>query len=305
MPAWIRDHLSSLKGAPLAVYCVYASRANHQGQAWPSIASLRHETGFGERTIQAARSSLVEHGFLRHVAQKRQGGRFGTDLFEVVLNKPNPQSSAAQSTEPQIPHRGGRGTKVTQGKVAQIEETATVRTSSLTATSDFPSSDSHVLKTSTPPKEDMLPSIKDCRPTTVHPSSTQGRRTRSNSDQFPNHAENIRRAYAQDVAEDSFAALLNDCDDQEDRSHWNSLYLEFKQLFPEWKKPKTQISAGFAITLLEKFEVMIGSIKSGNVSRGNFCSKVIDEVLRAGDRYDPDFQKMRKLLRKQEESHGR
>jgi hypothetical protein len=84
------------------------------------------------------------------------------------------------------------------------------------------------------------------------------------------------------------------------RADWADLWRTFKKIFPEYTTPSTKISAEFAFILLSKFEEYEQKIRRGAVKRGNFCSKVIDQAVEEGYRYDPDFQELRRALREKE-----
>lgn len=83
IPAWLREKLRELRGAPLSVFLVYASRADKRGLAWPSLGGLGNETRYGQKAVKQARALLVGMGLLIPVGQERKGGQFGRKLFAL------------------------------------------------------------------------------------------------------------------------------------------------------------------------------------------------------------------------------
>lgn len=51
----------------LAVLLVYVARANNEGVAWPSVAGLAKDTGWGKTSVSDARKWLADHGALERV----------------------------------------------------------------------------------------------------------------------------------------------------------------------------------------------------------------------------------------------
>lgn len=84
IPAWLREKLDDLRGAPLSVFVAYASRANKDGIAWPSLGCLAKDTGYGIRSCKAARKKLIEMKLLIPECQEREkGGKYGRRLFRL------------------------------------------------------------------------------------------------------------------------------------------------------------------------------------------------------------------------------
>jgi hypothetical protein len=85
VPAAFRGHVKKLKGASLAVFLVYVSRASKaEGIAWPSIGGLSRDTGLSPNSVKKARRLLIEGGYLTEFAQERDGGIFGKKKFKVL-----------------------------------------------------------------------------------------------------------------------------------------------------------------------------------------------------------------------------
>lgn len=89
VPRWMRDGLiADLKGARLAVWLVYCSHSNSQGEAWPSIGALARETGYDAGTVKLARRELIDMGLLTKIRQERgEHGEFGRSVFSVSLHR--------------------------------------------------------------------------------------------------------------------------------------------------------------------------------------------------------------------------
>jgi hypothetical protein len=84
IPAWVREILPKLKGAPVAVLVAYWSRANKDGFAWPSIETLSRDTGYGELAVKRAKKVLIGIGLLVPVQQHRDtDGRYKKKVFRV------------------------------------------------------------------------------------------------------------------------------------------------------------------------------------------------------------------------------
>jgi len=89
IPAWVREILCELKGAPLSVLVAYWSHANREGIAWPSNRFLARTTGYSETTVKAAKKQLLALGLLNAGGQLRKGGKFGRKEFSTVVKKPD------------------------------------------------------------------------------------------------------------------------------------------------------------------------------------------------------------------------
>jgi len=89
IPAWVREILPSLKGAPLSVLTAYWSHANKEGIAWPSNRFLARTTGYTETTVKAAKNHLRKLGLLSATKQIRVGGKFGKKPFSTEVKKPD------------------------------------------------------------------------------------------------------------------------------------------------------------------------------------------------------------------------
>jgi hypothetical protein len=86
VPATFRDvHVKKLKGAALAVFLIYVSRANKERVAWPSIGGLARDTGLSPNSVKKARRFLMENGYLEEFTQDRgDSGAFGKKKFRVA-----------------------------------------------------------------------------------------------------------------------------------------------------------------------------------------------------------------------------
>ena len=84
VPAWLREKLALLKGAPISVLVAYASHADRAGFAFPSIMTLRRETGYGINAVKQGRALLVGMGLLIPRNQERKQGKFGRKIFQVA-----------------------------------------------------------------------------------------------------------------------------------------------------------------------------------------------------------------------------
>jgi hypothetical protein len=99
IPAWVREILPAVKGAPLSVLNVYWSRASKDGLAWPSIKTLTTDTGYGEVAVKKARKLLIEMRLLVPIQQARStGGRYGKKEFRVVVPWYQNHTAAPQDT---------------------------------------------------------------------------------------------------------------------------------------------------------------------------------------------------------------
>jgi hypothetical protein len=84
VPSWFREFLTLLKGAPVSVLLAYASHADRAGFAFPSIITLRRETGYGINCVKQGRAQLVGMGLLIPRDQERKQGKFGRKIFQVA-----------------------------------------------------------------------------------------------------------------------------------------------------------------------------------------------------------------------------
>jgi hypothetical protein len=73
-----------------AVYYAYAYHANREGKAWPSVATLCQDTGYGQACVRRTIRSLVDKGRIR-VTQRPGTALFGelTALFDVLNRAPS------------------------------------------------------------------------------------------------------------------------------------------------------------------------------------------------------------------------
>jgi hypothetical protein len=96
IPAWFREFLPLLRGAPISVLLVYASRADRQGYAYPSLDTLQRDSGYGVNCVKEARSLLVGMNLLIPCRQERRGGKFGRKIFQMAW-KASPMSRVKSS----------------------------------------------------------------------------------------------------------------------------------------------------------------------------------------------------------------
>ena len=102
IPAWVREILSDLKGAPLSVLVAYWSHANKEGVAWPTNRFLARTTGYSETTVKAAKKHLRKLGLLSATKQIRAGGKFGRKEFSTEVKKQD------RGTDVKKPADGGK-----------------------------------------------------------------------------------------------------------------------------------------------------------------------------------------------------
>lgn len=82
--SWVLKHSEAQRGSRL-VLLVLASYAGEDGfYAWPSVATLAHETQMTRRSVQAGLRSLEQMGFI-----ERQGeSKSGTTIWRIVMELP-------------------------------------------------------------------------------------------------------------------------------------------------------------------------------------------------------------------------
>lgn len=91
IPAWVREILPELKGPALSILVAYASHADRKGVAYPSLNTLRRETGYGDVSVKKGRRQLVKRGLLVSQGQSRGSqGQWGRKVFRMgwLLAKP-------------------------------------------------------------------------------------------------------------------------------------------------------------------------------------------------------------------------
>jgi hypothetical protein len=104
VPSWVRGILALLRGAPISVLLAYASHADRDGLAFPSIGTLCRETGYGINSVKKGRALLIGMGMLIPLRQERERGQFGRKIFQVAWKASASSqgwgtSAAARSTE--------------------------------------------------------------------------------------------------------------------------------------------------------------------------------------------------------------
>lgn len=65
------------------------------GNVWTSVNTLARESGVSESTVHRAISTLVEHGYLRVIPRTGK-----TNLYEVILQRPEPELSGVSPVTP-------------------------------------------------------------------------------------------------------------------------------------------------------------------------------------------------------------
>lgn len=87
VPCALRGRLHEFQGAKLHVWLCHLLHTNIHNESWPSLETIRDETGFSERSILPARRSLVADGWLQRVSkdQPRNGTRFASPHFRVLI----------------------------------------------------------------------------------------------------------------------------------------------------------------------------------------------------------------------------
>jgi hypothetical protein len=89
IPGWFRKLLPYLKGPALSVYVAYASHANRDDCAYPSVRTLQRVTGLGINAAKYGRALLVGMGLLVPCGQERARGKFGKKVFRVCRTPPD------------------------------------------------------------------------------------------------------------------------------------------------------------------------------------------------------------------------
>jgi DNA-binding transcriptional regulator YhcF (GntR family) len=105
---------------PAALVLIHlANRANEDGEAWPSVASLAADTGLPARTIERARAELIAAGYIADT-RKRRGATGRVVVFEVLTSNAAKMAVLARDQCPQIvqvmpPNRAGNTATVAAG----------------------------------------------------------------------------------------------------------------------------------------------------------------------------------------------
>ncbi len=103
-PFSLRERLHELRGVELHVWLAYFLHSNRDRIAWPSLETLKKETGYHEDIVSGARNRLRRKGWLSKVSEnqpRQKGGRFAAPRMEVRI------PSRADKTSAPTKHRPG------------------------------------------------------------------------------------------------------------------------------------------------------------------------------------------------------
>jgi hypothetical protein len=104
VPFSLRERLHELRGVELHVWLAYFLHSNRDRIAWPSLETLKKETGYHEDIVSGARNRLRRKGWLSKVSEnqpRQKGGRFAAPRMEVRI------PSRTDKTSAPIKHRPG------------------------------------------------------------------------------------------------------------------------------------------------------------------------------------------------------
>jgi hypothetical protein len=104
--------------AAALVLLAYANRSSRAGEAWPSTASLRADTGMSSRSIDRARAVLVERGHLVDTGRRR-GATGRVIVYDVLPNSADVAQlgagETAQDRQVIAPNLQGNSVNLTHG----------------------------------------------------------------------------------------------------------------------------------------------------------------------------------------------
>jgi hypothetical protein len=306
VPAWLCDFLPSLKGAALPIFVSYVSKADKESYASPSVALLSKESGYGEGAVRSARALLIGMGLLHPIDQKRQKGRYDTQIFKVALNRPEENLHGAATTVRHLPH-GGESGAVLQTSTTTTDYANEGSPDESLQNPLLPGGERGALGEREAVGERDAVGVRDAVGLTnaeLGSSSNRGKRGFGGKRGIlpaKKRETSIREAYEKDVSEQSLSDFLKQSDSHA-RDGWAESWRTFNELFPGFNKDMSHVSWSFGCLLLVMIDQYADRIRSRSLKRGFFCCKVIDEAMEDGIRYDPDFQEMRRLLRKKETS---
>jgi hypothetical protein len=284
-----------------AVAVQLATYANGDGSSVTvGIERLSLELGMPRRTLYRRISELKALGYLKNEGLVKEHGTARRRLILPELKTPEPSPGELPDSKPGAPVSPPTSTR----QVCQIEQAGVpdrqAGVPDMSGRQPSVCTDPRTARTATSYLDGGLGMIQSqTLPQRKTPSQRREILSRANSEIRLRKCEAIRAAYEKDVEEHNFAEFLKECTD-EVRDHYNSLWKQFKRLFPEWKKPKKRTSEAFGCTLLECLADWLLRIQSEELTRGIFCCKVIDQLVEDGDRFDPDFGGLRDRLREDE-----
>ena len=79
---------SRLKASDFRVLSAISWRADATGIAWPSQQDIANVTGLSRPTVGTCVSRLAKYGYLKRVPMTRRGGRWPTNSYQLVREKP-------------------------------------------------------------------------------------------------------------------------------------------------------------------------------------------------------------------------
>jgi len=261
VPAWLRPLLKDLKGAPLAVFLCYASHADKDGLAWPSVRLLQRETGYGKNSVKAARKKLLTLGLLATNGQDRPvAGKWGRKPFTVAL-KQAPGTVALSTVAPSAvapstvaPYQGHEGISIQKGNHSEGERSqksdAGLRSASLPATEKGQGKLQKRLAAKIAAEGERLADYLD--------------RWRKDGEPYP--------------------------------GWWPDLMAGCQGLRYQLKERSELVHAGFTSAIYSVWE----DYADAGLPASTLCSKVMDLCHRDGVPWPPDFQEHRDRLRQQE-----
>ena len=93
--------LRQLKGPILGVFLCIALHINEEGQAWPSVALIAHETGYNEDTVFKCLKSLELMGYISRVQPNdAQTGKFHSNIYQLFPKSRRLRARADTRNEP-------------------------------------------------------------------------------------------------------------------------------------------------------------------------------------------------------------
>lgn len=63
------------------VYMYLKDRSNKEGQCWPSVKTIAHDTSLSKSTIKRAIADLISYGLLRKEERLRANGGLSSNLY--------------------------------------------------------------------------------------------------------------------------------------------------------------------------------------------------------------------------------
>lgn len=108
-----RVPLGAERRAPVAaqrlVLLMLADNANHNGEAWPAVATLAGTAGLSRSTVKAALAALEAGGLIRAPSGRSRGGRGLTTRWQLTAAEPPVlRAVTANGDEPQTGRSAAR-----------------------------------------------------------------------------------------------------------------------------------------------------------------------------------------------------